>query len=423
MTAIDFYILLVDNILLYIISLIIVGSLYYALIKNIVKSILDPIFIQLVAAAFANTIPLFLFFCGVISYKYIFYLICIESIFWIGYFTFSKKNISFNEYEICETKASFEIYKIMLALCIPSYLLTYIFLGIPILKDTYTETFSGGGGWGLLEHFQKFSSFFVITYSYYLLGIKKNRLLAKISMSLMIIFCLLSGSKSAILIFAYTYFFYLYYYQHRSFNFKKYKKLILLVCLFPLIIIMTHSQSGLSNSSLLLIQRVVGYGDMYWMALPNNIMEEVTINNPYTYLFQGILGPLRLIDYSSFDANLGIQLKDIVYPDLDVQFAPNSRLALLGWISFGWGGLILSFILGSTFAFIRTRLSSLLPNGIIPVIIYGYIYSQFISVLTDPILAIGKFFSIMIFLIILWFTLYLFYGKTIKLKKIKQVIT
>lgn len=420
MTIFNFFEILNENIGLYLIALGIVGLIYFFLMKNIVRSVLDPIFIPLIGTAFANTVPLFLYFCGVISNEYIIYLICIETVFWIAYFAFSRKQISFNKYEVRDGKASMEIYKIMFVLCVCSHVLTYAVLGIPLFKGTHTETFSGGGGWGLLSYVQKFSLFFVITYSYYLLGIKRNLLLAKAAMVLAVLFCLLSGSKSSILIFAFTYFFYTYYYRHKDFNLKKYKKFVLLICLFPVVILMAHSGSGVYPALIGVGERIVAYGDMYWMALPNNVMDSVVIKHPFIYLFQGILGPLRLIDYSVLDTNMGIQLTNLVYPDLiGSQFAPNSRLALLGWVSFGWSGLILSFVLGGVFAFIRTRLYSILPNGIIPVIIYGFIYTQMTSVLGDPILAIGNIFTVMIFIVILWAALYLFYGRIIKLKKVQ----
>lgn len=421
MTIFDFFEILNNNIGLYLIALGMVGVIYFFLMKKIVKTVLDPVFIPLIGGAFANTIPLFLYFCGVISNEYIIYLICIEMVFWIAYFAFSRKHISFNEYEIRDGVASLEIYKIMLALCVGSYILTYAVLGIPLFKATHTETFSGGGGWGLLSHLQKFSLFFVITYSYYLLGIKKNCLLAKTAMTLAVIFCLFSGSKSSILIFAFTYYIYIYYYRHKTFNLKKYKKLVFLVCLFPIIILMAHSGAGVYAALIGVAERVVAYGDMYWMALPNNVIDSVVIKHPFLYLFQGILGPLRLIDYSVLDINMGLQLTNIVYPDLiETQFAPNSRLALLGWTCFRWGGLILSFILGGVFAFIRTRLYSIFPNGIIPVIIYGFIYTQMTSVLGDPILAIGNIFTVMIFIVILWIAIYIFYGRRIRLNKVQR---
>lgn len=422
MTIFEFFKLLDENLQLYLIALGIVGTIYYFLIKTTVRSVLDPVFIQLIGAALANTIPLFLFFCGVISNKYLIYLICIETIFWLAYFIFSKRHPSFNEYEICDERASLGIYQIMIVVCVVSYMLTYIGFGIPLFKSSHTETFSGGGGWGILSYLQKLSLFFVITYSYYLLGNKQKRLLAKIVMTLSIFFCLLSGSKSSILVFAFTYFFYIYYYRNETFNLKKYKKYVLLICIFPIASIIGHSGSDIYSAFTGLVERIVAYGDMYWMALPYNVIDEITMQHPFVYLFQGILGPLRLIDYSILDTNLGLQLTNIVYPDLiDTHYAPNSRLALLGWTCFGWGGLIFSFILGCVFAFIRTRLCSILPKGIITVIIYGFIYTQMASVLTDPSLAIGQLFTILIFIVMLWLALYLFYGKTLRLKKIQRV--
>lgn len=418
MTIFDFLDILSENVWLYLLSLGLVGTIYYFLIRVIVKSVLDPVFFALIGAAFANTVPVFLYFSGVISNEYIIYLISIETVFWLAYFLFRKKNTSFNDYKMNDGKASFSIFKLMFGLCILSHVLTYMVLGIPIFKSTHTETFSGAGGWGILSYFQSFSLFFTITYSYYLLGVKYKILLAKISLVFAFVFCILSGSRSSILIFAYGYFFYIFYYCRKSINLKKYKKYILFICTFPIIVIMIHSGSNIVNASQGVAERIIAFGDMYWMALPYNKMDAVIINHPILYLFQGILAPLRIIDYSSLDINLGLQLSNIVYPGLtDVHFAPNSRLALLGWTCFGWGGLILSFILGGVFAFIRTRFYILFPHGIIPVIIYGFIYTKFTSLLGDPIIAIGQTFGIMIFIVIIWCMVYALYGHSIKIYK------
>ncbi len=419
MTSFDFFNLLTTNIKLYFLSLGLVVVIYSFIMRSIVKSILDPVFMALIGAVFANTIPLFLYFCGLISNEYIIYIICIETTFWGTYFLFHKRYLSCSRYVMNDGKASLATFKIMLVICIGSYLLTYAVLGIPLFKQTHTEVFLGGGGWGLLSHISDFSLFFVVVYSFYLLRTKNT--LAKASIGLAIVFCLLSGSKSSILVLAHGYFFYLYYYCNKTFSLKKNKRYIALICMFPVITLMAHFGTNPYSAYIGVIERFVGYGDMYFMALPNNAMDEVTINHPYTYILQGILGPLRLIDYSTLDINIGTQLANIVYPDLNVPVAPNSRLPLLGWICFGWGGIILSFVLGAFFAFVRTRLYSMFPQGIIPLIVYGFIYTGMTSILTDPILAISKLFTLMFFGIVIWIVLFMLYGKKIKLKKVQHV--
>lgn len=404
-------------------SLLIVGVIYYFIIKATIKSIIDPVFLALLGSAFGNTVPVFLYFYGAVSTKFFIYFICIESVFWLAYFLFRKKRIAFSQYEFKNEKPTYSIFKLMLALCIFTNLLTYAALGIPLFQATHTATYSAGGGWGLLLYLNKFSLFYVIVYSFYLFHNKRHVTIAKFSLCLVVLFCLLSGSKSGIIIIVTGYFFYLYYYCHKSFNLRDYKKYVVLVALFPLLVIMSHSSAGINDAFIGVVQRVVAYGDMYWMALPNNVMDYVVVKHPFTYLFQGILGPMRLIDYSILDENIGMQLTDLIYPGLSstTQFAPNSRLAYLGWTCFGWYGIIFSFIIGAVFSFITTRMYTYFPQGIVSVIVYGFIYNASVSLLGDPTLAIGSVFTIIVFLIVMLLALYLFYGRTIKLKKINRI--
>lgn len=406
-----FFAILFNNLNTYILSLIIVIVIYYPILKKTVQSIIDPMFTALIGLIFANSVTLFLLLISKISPILFIHFSLSEIIFWCSFFIFRKSSGTvISNTNINDQKISESLFKIFFALMVMSNLLTYYLLGIPLFMDSRLETYLSGGGIGILSHINNFSTFFCSVYLFHLIS-NKHKITGIITLLIIILFCILSGSKGSILGIAYSYYIYIYFFKKKTISSKKIMKYIPLIILFPLITISIQNNSGIINSIYALTCRVVSYGDGYFMAYPYNDIDNVHISNPILYLFSGLLGPLRLVDYSSIDSAIGLQLAESIYPDLDKITGPNARLPILNWVLFGWGGLFLCFILGIFFAWIKTHLSRKFPRSIISVIIYGYIYCKSMTLLTDPTLFIGNIFTILVFIGLLW-TLFIFLGKT-----------
>lgn len=412
MTNYTFYTtVFIPNISLYIISLFICFVIYALLMKQIVKSIFDPLFIALLFSAFANSIPLFLLVTKNIDTDKFIYILLSELIFWMAYFCFRKRNSCFSPYKIKESNASDSIFFVLLFLYISCQLITYALFGIPLFKESRLETYANSSGGGILAHLSNFSFFYCVVYSFYLYCDKsKYRYWGIFTIIIASSFCFLSGSKGAILSIVTAYFFYKYYYKGSSIKIRPYFKYFPLILLFPVCVIIMQSGTDFVQAVGSFFFRLLANGDVYWMGASNNIIDDVKIDNEMIYLFSRILAPFRLIDYSIVDLPIGVQIDWMVLPgDVGVLKGPNSRLPILGWVLFKWWGLILSFIFGFICAFWHTHLICFFPKGIVSVIVFGFIYSNFCTMFTDPLFGTGYTFSIIFFITILYF-LYLFLG-------------
>lgn len=418
MTNLTFFTLVLENFSLYLFALFLSGILYGYIIKKIVRSIIDPAFYALLSGVFAQSVPIFLFFTNEISTELFLYTLLSELTFWIFYFGTRKRDIDFSEYSFESIKIESTLFYLSILICTFCHLLTYILFGIPLFKISRLETYQNANGLGILSYFQNFTLFFCILYSYYLISKNKHKTLAYIILLEMFVFCLLSGSKSSILVFVSCYFFFLYYYKRQKFNIRKYLKYLVLLICFPLVVVTISSGGNLESSFLSIIMRLVANGDCYWMGFSNDIVANISIINELEYLFSRILGPFRIINYKDIDLPIGVQIDWIVYPnDVGIIKGPNTRLPILGWVLYKWGGLVISAIFGFLCSFWQTRLIQYLPKGILSVIIFGYIYTSLVSMFTDPLYSTSYIFNFSIFGSFLFVVIFLTKGRYIKLKK------
>lgn len=404
---------------IFIFSLLISIVLYIPIIRYSIKSILDPLFYAILSAIFANSIPIFLFLIDSISPSKLGYIILCEGIFWITYFGFAKKNIRFSRYEMKENNIGDYCFISFFGFFVLSNLMTYIKFGIPIFNESRLETYASGGGWGILSHINSFSLFYCTVYSFYCISKNKYRLFSYIVFISVIIFSLLSGAKSSILVILFSYYFYKYYYRKQTINIRKHLPWLFVIGCFPIVLLCVQLNTTPDIALLSFLRRFVANGDIYWMALPNDVVDEIDINNKVTYLFSRILTPFRLMSHNDVELPIGVQIDWIVVPgNTGTITGPNTRLPILCWVLYRWAGLLLASAFGFICSVWRTWLPRIFPRGIIPVIIYGYIYNGLCAMFGDPLYGTSFFFSIIVFLCILY-TLYIFYGgRYIKLKNV-----
>jgi len=411
-----------DNILLYIYSLVICIIVYIPIIKKTVYSIFDPILLGLIFAILANTIPLFLYFTDYISTEKFAYLVLSESLFWIGYFIFAKKQIHFSQYSIInDGQIGYRLFWIFFWLNIITHLLTYTLFGIPLLAESRLSTYTNSGGWGILKHILNFSSFYILVYVFYLYFNKpKYTILLVLVLLTSLIFAILSGSKSSILVIFFAFFIYKYFYEKSDISVKFIRKILPFIVLFPILIIGIGHENGSSffDAVTSFFFRLLSSGDVYWMSLPNDVIDKINIQDPLTFLFSRILGPFRIIDSATIPPPIGAQLYWINYPlEQGIMKGPNTRLPVLSWVLFRWLGLFFSFVFGVFCAWWRTRITQHLPHGIITVILYGYIYLSFTAFFTDPLLGSSSIFSICISFFLIYIMYVIIGGRYLKVKR------
>ncbi len=365
---------------------------------------------------------MFLYITGYVSTEKFTYLVISESLFWIGYFIFAKNKICFSQYSIInDNNIGYFLFWLFWSLNILTHLFTYILFGIPLFAESRLATYTNSGGWGILSHISRFASFYSLVYVFYLYFNKpKSTIIITLVLLTTIVFSLLSGSKASILEIFFAFFIYKYFYEKSSISFKFIKKLLPLIILFPiLVIVFQHGSEGsLVDAFSTFVFRLLANGDVYWLGLPNDMIDKIKVDEPFVFLFSRILGPLRIIDNSTIPPPIGAQLYWLLYPLQEgIMRGPNTRLPILSWVLFKWGGLCLSFIVGVFCAWWRTRIMQHLPHGIITVILYGYIYISFTVFFSDPLLGSGTVFSMIISFLLIYVLYLVIGGRYIKVRK------
>lgn len=397
MGDIDFLATLNDNIGTYLVSLIISFIPIIYLLRKIYISIVDPLVYTVIMAGFANTVPFFLFFVDRIKLEYFLYFLFAETIFWIGFLLGIKIKIKQSQNILVNEQIFSELiyWTFFITICFLN-ISTYIFWGVPAFSESRNETFVGSGGWGVISHLTPFMMFFCVYYSFYLIDFRRLKIAAYIVCALIAIFCILSGSRSSLLIFASGYFTYNYFYLNKLPPRRIVRVIMTIaVCGAILIFSFTVSQGGIFSAFLAFIYRIVGNGDMYWLAFPNDIITEVDSSPWYIDLFYSPLYSLRILDYADSKPLIGYQL--VVLNDFSramyTAIGANIRPPVYGYYHFGWGGLIFSFILGYLVSVFLKNIVRIFPKGIIGSSMGAFFYIQIMAMFIDPPLGVAFLFD------------------------------
>lgn len=400
MSSDEFVFLLLDNIPTYILALIISLLVLLPVIWKTYKGILDPLFYTLIMAVLANTVPFFLILTGKITISSLIYFLLTEVFFWIGFLCFNRKELRYRNSNILENERNdLVLFIVYFLLLITLKLSAYNLVGIPIFyEEGRLAVFTESGGLGILERLSTFPNFFISFYSFKLIekgkGYKRLAIIALISV---VVFGFLSGSKAAVLIVVGGYFYFNYFYKKNFITTKKILKYLPFLLVFPLLILNLQKTGTGFDPFVDLIFRFIANGDVYYMALPNEVINTIQINDKFTYFFSGILAPFRLIDINTVDTVIGYQLNWNLHPHIDGSLGgPNSRIPIVAWVFFEWGGIFFAFFLGLILSLIYNKLSLLFSKGIISYILIAYIQYNLLVFITDPVLGIGTLFDILI---------------------------
>ena len=394
MSSKEFFLILLDNIRLYIVIFIGVLSLMSIVLRKKIHSITDPLLIALVMVSFANSVPIFLYALNQISYEKFNFFVISETLFWSGYSFFARNKIDMFD-STRETMTFRDTYRFFLfSVCciVILQLLCYSIGGIPIFSSSRFSSRQIPIV-AIMNRVMIFPKFMCWVFVYHLILNKhihyKKKILAYITMSILIAFSVLAGSKGFILNALYSYFIYQYMYKGESPEIKW--KYILIVILSPLLVISVYYKSNNTMDGFItLISRLVGSGDCYWMGFGNDVIDYIN-NNAHWYerVFSFILGPLGLIS-SNAKTPIGTLILNEINPGtVGLLEGPNSRLPIFSWACFGYGGVIFSLLCGMLFAIMAYRKLFSIPRGIVGASLAGLMYINAITMDTDITLCLS----------------------------------
>lgn len=387
MNVFEFMILLNENIISYLLSLLIASFLFFKILFNKSNSWFNPVRLNILNGLIGYSVILFLLFTKNLTYPTFFYVSASYFIFWITFkLLFNNKQYQLN-FKIKNEK------KISLLLFYTSYLIfllltifSYYKLGIPLINElegksrlmTYDK--SGLGFIGrILPVFYSYTIFYLI----YLFNKKeeKNNFFKIIVLFIpIILFGVLSGSRSSFFYILTIFWGFSHFIAGNEPKLSNYKIVIIPFLILSLSVFSIQYSANIFYSIYLFFERVVASGDIYYEALPNDNWKNIKINNSFNYTFMGILGPLRILNNTQFETPIGFQLTSLVFTGIkESNTGPVAHYPIHGLVNFGYlGGVFFSFIQSIILCFFL-KITYIKTNSLLIgfIAIYGFISLTF----------------------------------------------
>jgi hypothetical protein len=289
-------------------------------------------------------------------------------------------------------------------------------------------TFAGGIGFGVVGRIIEVVSVIGIFLVLYNIFYKSKSGIAKFYnyfyLMMVIFFLTLSGSKTNLLFLVYYLFFVNLFMAKIKGNESKivlaktlkYQRILLCISI-PLIFLVIYIQlintgGDVSEKSPLLSlgQRIISFGDIFYMAFPNDVIMSMNSASGFLQLFKDPLGMLRIVPWSSLPLDCGIEVYEYHYPS-GVLSGPNARYNYFAILYLGnFGQMIYCFCLGLITSFFRNAFFKLLPNNIVFGVLYALFGINLIYIFQDQAFTVARFFNILfLFPVILLITLIIEY--------------
>lgn len=415
MSNFDFFILLGENMGIFILSLAIALSVYIWLGKKLSSSWMNPVKFNIFTSGIGIGVALFLFLIGEIATYTFLYVLLSSIVFWSLLIICYSNNqriiyISFLKEQYFANRLFIIIY--ILNIC--GTLLSYKLFGIPIFNEnSRLAVYVDSGGWGLIDRVNPMMFTYII---FYILSQYENKkysfLRICLLLSPLVIFGILSGSRSSFISYIFCYWAVKTFYIGKEPILSHYKKV-----LFPFIFISLMTFFIQRGDAFLAIvgfcERVVACGDLYWMALCNNTWESVSIQDPIKYIFIGFLAPFRIMNAAFAETPIGYQLTSLVYNGYDKMTGPVALFPVSSLILFGYKGGLFFTALQALFTAFSFRCTYIRSNSIILCALSYYLFLTVIPFMGDCAASMRGLFDIIInlcfvFLLLLLIALYTF---------------
>ena len=132
-------------------------------------------------------------------------------------------------------------------------------------------------------------------------------------------------------------------------------------------------------------ERVISYGDAYFLAYPNGMIESIQGVGTTNFVFGDLLRTLRLVSQDFVQKSVGFELYNSVYNSIDALTGPNPRHNILGYINWGFtGAIIFSFICGAILRLARNLFYSATNESHTKKIVIILMYTSIVSIESDP---------------------------------------
>ncbi|MBD5267196.1 MAG: oligosaccharide repeat unit polymerase [Bacteroides sp.] len=395
MSIAEFFIHVNDNWMLMGLCIVLSIFIYFIAFKPYWKSVLDPLSFMILGSCMGCAVVLFLHFAKLMDNIYFFSYCTTQLCFYFGFRYGYKNKLKFilrNERHIKDIN-QFTKYVFISAAIIDffSQMIQYKMMGIPIFMSSRLNMMADAGGAGILTRFISICRAFTIIMGFYYM--QKNNsapLLRKFAIFYLIyvvITCILSGSRGSVLIFGTAFFYYVVAfretYSKLNSYLSKYEFKILFVLAFLTIAVNILKFGNLSTGIEMLGVRILSFGDTYYYAYPNNLIEQVDDSQPFKSIFSSFLGFFRIYSYSELPNPIGLDLFNFFSKNGDIG-GPNARHNIVAYLYFGlFGGLLFSYILGWATGYFRKLFFKTRHKTLLGIAVSAWLYGAACGIETD----------------------------------------
>ena len=297
-------------------------------------------------------------------------------------------------------------------------LIIYIVRGVPILLVSRADASLGGSGFGFVTRISQTANllFVLFYFAKKKASLESNSKFEYLMFGITILFNFLSGFKAFFLLYLFGYFV-----THGKPIVMGWKKDFYAIIIGTVIILLLFSlvlqTTNLEEALLGLFARILSSGDVYFMAFPNNIIEQLPPQNFIYQLFGSLLASFRIIDWDQAPLNYGYVINAVISGQ-ESSFGPTFRYNVLWYLLTKSIALttILSFVVGILIGSLNrslNRFSSLNFSFVAIAVIY---YSSFVFILS-PDAAISTIFMTLLIGGMIYATIFLLAPKN-RIRKI-----
>jgi hypothetical protein len=383
--------------------------------KKIIISILDPLFLVILSSCFGSTVVFFLFIYNKIESIYYYNYLLTQSALYLGFFLFRRTKqcqLKINTPMIArdvnpDSSITLMFYSTALVNII-SQLITYATVGIPIFLKSRLEIYVVGGGFGVINRLLQICYPVSIYCTMYFLitrvsGHTLEKAFARFYFIILIIFGLLSGSRAFMLPIVYGFYFFLFLnkeicnkaaillYAERG------SRLVAGIVVLMALSIGITRQFDVFSIVWTITERVVSYGDVYFSAYPNRVIEQIQGVGTANFLFGDLFRTLRLVPPQFVQQPIGFEIYNLANNTVAVLAGPNSRHNILGYINWGFtGSIVFSFACGIALSLGRNLFYNSAHKTHKAKILVMMLYASVVNIETDPPLFISSLSNLLI---------------------------
>jgi hypothetical protein len=361
---------------------------------------------------FGFSIVLFLKITDAIVDKYFYQYLFSQLAFFVGFLSFNrmpKPSVHYGNVPLKCNDRYFYIYIVSSSIYILAHIITYIVVGIPIFAESSRlEYVAVGGGFGIITRIiSVFSPITLYLTFYFLFSVNKkkaHKMCCSIMIMLIFIFSIFTGSKAGILGLINSLFLFLYLNSENCgkllLKIKKNQfKIFFFATIGAIFIIIIQSGTNMMVSINTLMFRLVSFGDTYYMAYPNRIIESLTGTHFLIVFWGDWFRTIRILPQKYMPPGMGFELSEIANKTPGILAGPNPRHNVYGYVNFDFfGSILFSLFCGFILNLVRKKFFNVSKDvSHVKKLFNLLLYSCFLALEGDPPAAITNFNNIILF--------------------------